>query len=166
MTNKKSNVRKIDAVDYEIIKILKNDVRIPISAIAKSLNIDLRTAKKRVDALIKNNIISFATIINNDKIGYAVHVIFMLSVDREKFDQTVKSIKKHCHLDFLAKGFGECNMIFSARFRNNEDMSEFIEVVLPDIEDVSIQNYCLTTKILLDHSDSSEDLADLMEVEL
>ncbi|MEK6974366.1 MAG: Lrp/AsnC family transcriptional regulator [Nanoarchaeota archaeon] len=131
--NKKGDYN-IDNIDEEIIKILVNNGRIPITEISKRLNITPRVVDYRIKNLKKENIILISRIfidLNKFNWIYCKALIKFKNISKEKYN----SFFQHCYylknLTYVINCIGSWDIELDFEI---EDFNKFHEILL-DIRD-------------------------------
>lgn len=89
---------KLDVKDKKILYLLSEDSRMPISEIAKKIQLSRDTTNYRITRLKKLNIIlNFIPEINFEKLGYNIYHVFLLvdETDKEKQTELIKHLNNH-----------------------------------------------------------------------
>ncbi len=143
MTNK-----QFDQIDHQIIQALHKDARLSASEIARSLNANERTIRKRIDRLVRLGAVRLTAIIDPEVFGYMTAVDIFLEVDEDKEEEVIQRFLTLPDISYIAYGEGTKDLSIECRFKNNEGMREFLRKKLPAIEGVQIRGYSLVPRIL------------------
>jgi DNA-binding Lrp family transcriptional regulator len=143
MTNK-----QFDQIDHQIIQALHKDARLSASEIARSLNANERTIRKRIDRLVRLGAVRLTAIIDPEVFGYMTAVDIFLEVDEDKEEEVIQRFLTIPDISYIAYGEGTKDLSIECRFKNNEGMREFLRKKLPAIEGVQIRGYSLVPRIL------------------
>ena len=81
--------QSFDQIDYQIMLLLHQNARIPASEIARDLNANERTIRKRIDRLIRMGVFRLTAIINPEAFGYIMAVDIFLDVDSRLEDSII-----------------------------------------------------------------------------
>jgi DNA-binding Lrp family transcriptional regulator len=139
---------QFDSFDQKIIQILHKDARISASEIARELNANERTIRKRIDRLVRLGAIRLTAIIEPEAFGYVTAVDIFLEVDADREDEIIDLFMKTPDVSYIAFGQGTNDLSIECRFRNNDDMREFLRKKLPTIEGVQMRGYSLVPRII------------------
>jgi DNA-binding Lrp family transcriptional regulator len=139
---------QFDRFDQKIIQILHKDARRSASEIARELNANERTIRKRIDRLVKLGAIRLTAIIEPEAFGYVTAVDIFLEVDADREDEIIDLFLKTPDVSYIAFGQGTNDLSIECRFRTNDDMREFLRKTLPTIEGVQIRGYSLVPRIV------------------
>jgi DNA-binding Lrp family transcriptional regulator len=139
---------QFDKTDQQIILALHKDARTSASEIARDLNANERTIRKRIDRLVRLGAIRLTAIIEPEAFGYVTAVDIFLEVDAEREDEVIDIFLKTPEVSYIAFGQGTKDLSIECRFRDNDEMREFLRKKLPTIEGVQIRGYSLVPRII------------------
>jgi len=140
--------KQFDQMDHKIIQALHKDARLSASEIARSLNANERTIRKRIERLVRLGAVRLTAIIDPEVFGYLTAVDIFLEVDEDKEDEVIKRFLTMPEISYIAYGEGTKDLSIECRFKNNEGMREFLRKKLPAIEGVQIRGYSLVPRII------------------
>lgn len=140
--------KQFDQLDHKIITALHKDARLSASEIARALNANERTIRKRIDRLVKLGAVRLTAIIAPEAFGYTTAVDIFLEVDEEKEEEVIQRFLTMPDISYIAYGEGTKDLSIECRFKNNEGMREFLRKKLPAIEGVQIRGYSLVPRII------------------
>lgn len=140
--------KQFDTLDHQIIQALHKDARLSASEIARSLNANERTIRKRIDRLVHLGVVRLTAIINPEAFGYLTAVDIFLEVDTEKEDEVIRRFLTSPEVSYIAFGEGTKDLSIECRFKTNEGMREFLRKKLPSVEGVQLRGYSLVPRIL------------------
>lgn len=143
-------ISTVDKIDYEIISILGKDPRASLSFIAKTLNIDLRTVKKRIENLQDKGILEFSISIDAVALGYQSIVDIIIEVEPEYHDDFIEKCMQEASVFFLAKGWGNNTFVAQINCRNNAKLNELVYDVFAKMPGVRIKNVEMIVSTLKD----------------
>lgn len=117
---------KLDKVDEEILKILANNARLPITEIAKLVKTTPRIISYRIRELIKNKIILIHRIfLDLNKLDYKFCKAFLyIKYDRDTLDRFFSYCSSNPNLTYLIKCIGPWEIELEFEI---ESFEEFIE---------------------------------------
>lgn len=137
-----------DELDYRIIQQLKEDSRRSASEIAREVGANERTIRKRIDRLVALDAIRLSAVVNPQAFGYVTAVDIFLQVEPELETQVIDCFARMHEISYVAFGQGTQDMSIEARFKNNDEMREFLRKTLPSIPGVKVTGYALVPRIL------------------
>jgi Lrp/AsnC family transcriptional regulator for asnA, asnC and gidA len=124
----------IDETDAEIIAALDEDVRSTYTALAKKVNVDQVTVRRRLKKLIENGVIRLGVLVDYSKIGPSLHVLFALNIDSNDVDSVLQEVGKLPQISWVTSVTGRFNSMALARFSSYEELGEFIHNELQPIK--------------------------------
>jgi Lrp/AsnC family transcriptional regulator for asnA, asnC and gidA len=157
---------RIDALDAEIITMLRGDGRRPNVDIARRLGVAEGTVRKRIGRMVRERVIQIGAWADPLKVGYQNYVNIELQVRLPALEAVSQRLAKLPEIFFLGVCAGRSNIFATACFRSNEDFHEFMTKRLskvPGVERASTSN--ITRIVKREHSFSvgppkeSEDTA-------
>jgi Lrp/AsnC family transcriptional regulator for asnA, asnC and gidA len=138
MTMRKTDV--LDALDAEIVTLLQTDGRRPTVEIARRLGVAEGTVRKRIDRLIREQVIQIGAWADPLKIGYQNYAVLMMHVELREFERIAERLAEMPEIFFLGTCTGAFDIFASACFRSLEHLHEFMTKRLarvPGIQRVS-----------------------------
>jgi DNA-binding Lrp family transcriptional regulator len=140
--------RNFDELDYLIILELHQDARRSASEIARKLSANERTIRKRIDRLIESGAVRMSAVINPAVFGYITTVDVFLEADPDQEKVIIEHLLEMHEITYIAFNQGERDISIEARFKDNEEMREFLRYTLPSIPGLKVKEYTLLPKIL------------------
>ena len=138
----------LDQLDYDIIQALHNNARVSASEISRVTNTNERTIRKRIDRLIEENVFRLTAIIDPTTFGYVTAADILLEADPAKEDEIVQRLFSMPEITYVAFGQGSQEISIEARFKDNDELREFLRKTLPSIPGVTVSRYALVPRIL------------------
>ncbi len=121
----------MDKLDSNIIDCLNGDARKSFREVAKELGISAGTAYNRIKKLEGEDIIKgYIPMIDAGKVGFDLFVIIGIKIAHGKLLEVEKKLTKDTRVYGVYDVTGEWDSIILARFRNREELNEFIKSVL------------------------------------
>jgi len=137
-----------DQFDHQIIQILHKDARTSASEIARLLNANERTIRKRIDRLVKLGAVRLTAIVDPEAFGYVTAVDIFLEVEPEHEDEVIQTFLTTPEVSYVALGQGNRDLSIECRFKTNDDMREFLRKKLPAISGGTVRGYSLVPRII------------------
>jgi DNA-binding Lrp family transcriptional regulator len=137
-----------DQLDYEIIRALNANARISGADIARLTGTNERTIRKRIEWLIEHKVFRLTTILDPEAFGYGTAADFFLEVTPSQQEAIVETLLHMPEITYLALGQETNEISLQARFRNIDEMREFLRSKLPDLAGVKVAGYALVPRIL------------------
>lgn len=139
---------QFDHLDQKIIQLLHSDARMSASEVARALNANERTIRKRIDRLIRLGAIRVTAIVDPTAFGYITAVDIFLEVDPASEERVLALFKSTPEISYIALGQGTRDISIECRFKNNDDMHQFLRKTLPAIQGVQIRGSSLVPRII------------------
>jgi len=139
---------QLDELDYQIVRALHADARVAASEISRLTGANERTIRKRIDRLVDDGIIRLTAIINPLAFGYVTAADILLEADPALEEEIVQRLFSMPEITYVAFGQGSQEISIEARFKDNDEMREFLRKTLPSIPGVSVSRYALVPRIL------------------
>jgi len=133
---------QIDKLDYEILKKLAVNAKVPTVQLANDLNVTTATIKNRIKRLIDENVIGkFGIIIDNSKTGYRNYNVEINLNNYDKKHDIIKYVRKYQNIDGVFQSFGQgVDLNFSYTLKDNKELQEIINDLSSEFPD-AIKNY-------------------------
>ncbi|MFB3816767.1 MAG: Lrp/AsnC family transcriptional regulator [Candidatus Methylomirabilales bacterium] len=138
----------IDTLDAKIIALLRPDGRLSNVEIARRLGIAEGTVRKRIDRLVREQVIQIGAWADPLKIGYQDYINMELQVSLAHLERVAERLAKLPEIFFLGLCTGRANIFAGCCFRSNDHFFEFMTKELgriPGIQGIATSN---VTKIL------------------
>jgi Lrp/AsnC family transcriptional regulator, regulator for asnA, asnC and gidA len=139
---------QLDKLDYQIIRELHANARISASNIARKTGSNERTIRKRIDRLIASGVFRLTAILDPEAFGYLIAADIFLEADPTHEEQILEKLMHMQEITYIAFGEGSTEISVEARFKNNDELREFLRRTLPELQGVKVTGYALVPKIL------------------
>ena len=139
---------QLDELDYQIIQALHADARMAASEIARQTGANERTVRKRIDHLVAEGIIRLTAIIDPLAFGYVTAADILLEADPAREAEILARLAAMPEITYIAFGQGSQEISIEARFKDNDELREFLRKTLPAIPGVTVSRYALVPRIL------------------
>ncbi len=147
MTDKIIN-SPLDSLDFAIIQRLHRDGRLPATAIARSVGVDERTVRNRINRMVKLGAIRIVAIAEPLAFNYDTAADIFLKVETDKEAELVDLFLNMRHVSYLAYGPGSGEISLEVRLKNHAKLREFLVHTLPSIPGVKDISYTMVPQIL------------------
>jgi len=115
-------------LDMKIIKSLQTDARKPIVRVAREVNANEATVRRRIQKLLREGIIErFTVVLNYHKLGRIIKAFIGLRVQPAKLREIVDHLSKHPDIQVLYRTSGDTDIFAEVIFEKMEDLNEFLE---------------------------------------
>lgn len=120
----------IDEIDIKILKLLQDDARISVKAIAEELYLSAPTVKSRMDALKERGIIKgYYVEIDNSVYENVIKCFVEIEVSPTKKDELYKILIDSPNVVECERVTGEYSLITKVIFKNTIEMDKFINKI-------------------------------------
>jgi Lrp/AsnC family transcriptional regulator, regulator for asnA, asnC and gidA len=155
----------VDSTDRKIIKALTRDARLSNAQLARELDIAVSTVARRIDALLRENIISIKALPNPYKMGCKASAVIGLDVDLRKVDIICSRLVENSHLSLVVTTFGRFDMLVIADYKDHSLLTHFIKQDLLSIDGVHRAEPYFVTEVSKRYSGMfSDDAASNSEI--
>jgi Lrp/AsnC family transcriptional regulator, regulator for asnA, asnC and gidA len=115
----------LDALDRDIIGLLKIDGRMSFTEVSKQLNLPEATARYRVQRLLQSGMIKVHAVPNPEHLGTPRVVIVQLFVENNQIDSVAEALVEIEEVQFVAVTAGHHNIVIDVYFTTHEEMLNF-----------------------------------------
>ena len=119
----------IDELDLQIVDLLSEDPRRPVNDIANKMNVTRLTVTRRLNKLIKNELIALNVGLNLKKLGFRTAYIGFEIKDREKKCKVLESLQKCPRVLTILQPEEEANIMVYCYGETNTTLEAFIETM-------------------------------------
>ena len=139
----------LDATDFEIIRVLRNNARMPFLGIAKHLKVSESTVRSRVNNLQKTGVIKrYSTIVDPLKMGYGSIALVGIDVQPEKFLHVAKKLTEFENVKMVATTSGDHMIMTEIWGEKASELRNFISERIERISGVTRTCPAIITEIL------------------
>ena len=143
MTKIKEN-EPLDKKDAAVLAALKDNARLSTHQISRKLRIPVTTVHNRIKKLEREGIIrSYTTVVDHKKLGRPLSAFILITVDykllkeikRTQYELAQQLLKNPC-VEMSAMLTGASDIILRARFRDMDELNDFITIYLRNVEGI------------------------------
>ncbi len=117
--------------DSELLKHLSKNGKASQRELAEATGFALGTVSNRLKRLEKENVIrGYTADIDPEKVGFTLNAMVHLRITKGKIMDVQSSIAKHDRVYAVYDITGEWDSLVLARFKDREEMDEFIKTIL------------------------------------
>ncbi|TET58286.1 Lrp/AsnC family transcriptional regulator [Candidatus Bathyarchaeota archaeon] len=118
----------IDGLDMKIIRALQRDARKPIVQIAKAVDANEATVRRRINKLLSSGIIErFTVVLDYHKLGRVIKAFIGLRVEPAKLKVIAEHLAKHPDTQVVYRTSGDTDIVTEVIFEKMEDLNTFLE---------------------------------------
>lgn len=151
----------LDDTDLRIIDLLQKDGRRSNSGIGRELGLPESTVRRRIERLLRDDVIKIVAIANNERLGLPVHVIMGVSLDLARNATATHALVNLVQVGWLAATTGAYDILLEASFPSMRHLHGFITEELAQIEGVER----VESAIVLDLAKHTYDWRGLMKAD-
>ncbi len=116
----------IDALDLQIIRLLQEDGRRPTTTIARRLNLPEATVRRRLDRLIRDEVIAVVAVADGAKLGLPIHVLIGLHVELTRAEEVGAALCQLEEVRWVGVTAGPQDFILEAFFHSTQHFHDFL----------------------------------------
>lgn len=113
-------------IDVDIIRCLQDDTRSSYAKIAARLRVPESTVRHRLNRLIKDGVVEFATLTNPLHMGYQIWVLIDIQTELPRARAIAEHIAKAPEVYWVGVTTGTRNLHVGAVFRSNKELVDFM----------------------------------------
>jgi DNA-binding Lrp family transcriptional regulator len=130
--NRDSN--NIDIINEKLIQFLEVDATQSSQRLGEKLGISATSVRRRIRDLKKRGILHLIGIVDVEKSGYMLPIIFLVDAEYSKIDSVGKALAKYPQVRLLSRYTGRYPLIATAVFGKNTEISDFLENVSKNVQ--------------------------------
>jgi len=120
----------LDKLDFAILSYLQQDGRMSFTVIAEKLKVSIGTIRSRFNKLIDDGTINIVGRVNPEKVGFHSYAQIAVCIRPVSLkEKAAQKISKFPEVSFLASTSGEYDLEVDVMCRNNDHLSEFINLI-------------------------------------
>jgi Lrp/AsnC family transcriptional regulator for asnA, asnC and gidA len=129
---------RTDRVDHELIALLQEDGRMPLTELAKKLGVSHGTVRNRLQRLTSGEVLRMAAIVDPAKVGFPTHVYIGMGVELDR----VIEVERHClrfeEVFFVVTVTGRYDIILGAAFPSDAGLRDFLTKKLSGLRGIRL----------------------------
>ena len=126
----KTREPSLDELDFAILSYLQQDGRMSFTVIAEKLKVSIGTIRSRFNKLIEDGTINIIGRVNPEKVGFHSYAQIAVCIRPATLkEKAAQKISKLPEVSFLALTSGEYDLEVDVMCRNNDHLSEFINMI-------------------------------------
>jgi len=114
-------------LDERLISLLSKDARQTSEVLARQLDVNPSTVRRRVQKLIKDGVIRIVALPDPEKTGFTFRAVVAFNVAHDKLDEVVEKLASREEVCWLSVTTGRFDVIAITRFRSSEDFFDFMQ---------------------------------------
>ena len=134
----------LDKKDMAVLAALKDNARLSTHQISRKLRIPVTTVHNRIKKLEREGMVKgYTVVVDHKKLGRPLSAFILITVDykllkeikRTQYELAQQLLKNPC-VEMSAMLTGASDIIIRARFRDMDELNEFITVYLRNVEGI------------------------------
>ena len=141
---------RVDDLDREIIRLLRQDGRRPLADIARRVNVAEGTVASRVERLLRGGAMQVIAHVNWPAIGYPVHVNVGIGITRGQVVQVGERLAAQPNVSYVGYTTGDFDVVAEAFLPDNASLLEFIDAdvaAIPAVESIETWHVLQVAKV-------------------
>lgn len=126
----------IDLLDSQLIDLLMQNANVSSVALAKQLNVNSSTVRRRIKSLLEQGIIRIIAFPDLKKVGLPVVAVIGLEVSHDKIDSVLKALSEHPHAAWVVVTSGRFNVMSVWWVNSTEELYRLMESEIGKIEGI------------------------------
>ena len=116
----------IDDLDLKLIEELRDNGRATYADVANIAGINKATVSRRINRLVKDNVIKFSAISDPLKLGFVVRAMIALEVELAKIDSICTQLVAYPCVHLILTTFGRYHVFVLVHFPSEALLKDFI----------------------------------------
>ena len=129
-----SKMTKLDSFDERLIVLLAKDARQSSKKLAKTLKTSPATVRRRIQRLLKEDIIAIIATADPEKMGLGLVAVLTLNIEPKNLEAGVEYLASKDEVVWLAVTTGRFDVMTVLRFVSTDELYAFLRAELPKIE--------------------------------
>lgn len=120
----------LDSIDQQLINLLSQNSRMPVTELAKKMNVARTTVNNRLERLERKNIIEGYTLkINSDKFRGWLAATVLVQIDQDKASIVLNSFKKSQYIQKVVTLSGRSDLQLSLWLDSTETLDRELDYI-------------------------------------
>jgi len=128
----------MDSIDERLARLLQENARRSSTALAKQLLVSPSTIRRRIKKLVESGALRIGAVVDARKFGFPLTAIIAFRVEHNKLEKVVQSLVAYNEVRWISTTTGRFDILALVRFRSSDELSNFLQRKLNDIEGLSI----------------------------
>lgn len=129
-------MHSIDALDRQIVDLIRDDARKSSEELARQLNVSSSTVRRRLKRLVDSGAVQIVGFPDPQKLGYAFFCAIAFNIDHEFLEDVVRALSMKPEIRWLAVTTGRFDALAISQFPSTEAFYEFVRkdlIAIPGI---------------------------------
>lgn len=126
----------VDPVDAKIIELIQQDARMPNTAIAKAIGLSEAAVRKRLDRLVRDQIVSLRAHVDPLKVGFNIWALIQVKAAAPATSRVAEQVALMPSAMMVALVTGDFDVYVVGVYRTAEELDRFLEALreMPGVE--------------------------------
>src|SRR5437879_11231944 len=138
----------VDDVDAHILEFLQRDARTPITEIARRARLSDVAIRRRVERLVRTEVVTFRAHVDPLKIGFSVWAMVWIQAEPRAIDLVAEQVARLPGVFLVCLGTGEFDIYAVAVFRSAAEFTELVNDRLMKIRGVTRTTTSYITRVV------------------
>jgi DNA-binding Lrp family transcriptional regulator len=116
----------VDETDRRILKLVRGDANLSITALSKKLQMSKSATKYRLDRLTQTGTIKYVVLVDPTVYGLKLSVAFHLTVEPNALGKVAEKLVAYDEVTVVYAISNDCALIVHALFKDNNDLEHFM----------------------------------------
>lgn len=117
-------------IDLSIVNAMEKNPRQTIATLAKTVGCSKSDAKTRLEKLLSDGVIRFASVVDPKALGYEISVIILIKSQAAELHEVANELSMQSNSRHVSLITGHWQIFVAAQFKDSEQMHEFISNTL------------------------------------
>ncbi|WP_186725529.1 Lrp/AsnC family transcriptional regulator [Planomicrobium sp. CPCC 101110] len=140
-------VEGIDELDLKILSFLQDDGRMTFKEIATRIGVAERTVRLRVASLKEDGVLSIVGVVSPMKVGLKTVAVIQIAAEQQRIRQCISDLMELDEVRFVSLTTGDYQILSEVCVGSQEELGEFIEGKLNNINGILRMNTIVELKI-------------------
>jgi len=143
----KPEIRPVDDVDREIIRLLQRDGRSSNTEIGRALGLTETTIRKRIARLVSEDLVSVVAVPTPKAVGLTTSAIIGISVQLQAIHSVSEQLVAQPEVRYVGVSTGRYDLIVEAFFSDHEHLLDFVSTTLGGMSGIVTVETSLILKV-------------------
>jgi Lrp/AsnC family transcriptional regulator for asnA, asnC and gidA len=126
----------LDDLDRAILQLLHSDGRMPYSVIARRLESNEATVRKRIERLLKDGVVEIVGVSNPYRLGLETHVLIGMEVELSRVDEVAEQLATMEEFSYVACASGQYDVVAVGVFASDAELYQFLSKKLAAVDGI------------------------------
>lgn len=140
-----------DIIDKQLVQLLAIDALQTSKELGKQLNISGTTVRRRMQKLIRNNLLRIQGVVDPKDFGLPLAVVITIDVENSKLTSALDTLVKEHSLRMVSTTTGRFNIMAFGRFATHESLSDFMTTNLARLKGLRDSETYICLNVLKGH---------------